>query len=130
MCYNHKMNAMTDVTYFFEEWKKEGITVTNIVSLYSSCLEKIQSSLLRKWMHELLLRIQERMKKWDLGKVIGLIHNIPLEYSLYEGVSFEDKSICNKLYTELLAEHDRLFEAIFPDQFRKKIVQIVWETPA
>lgn len=81
-------------------------------------------------MAELLEQIQERMNSGDLGKAIWLIHNIPLEYSLIEEVTAEDMSNCNALYTELLREHDRLFESIFPLQFRKRKDQILNKNPS
>ncbi|MBP9812089.1 hypothetical protein KBC86_01795 [Candidatus Gracilibacteria bacterium] len=124
------MNAPSEPIPFYEEGEKTGVTIPNIVVLFRSRVEKIQPRELQKRMAELLEQIQERMNSGDLGKAIGLIHNIPLEYSLIEEVTAEDMSNCNALYTELLREHDRLFESIFPLQFRKRKDQILNKNPS
>lgn len=123
------MNAPSEPIHFYEESVSTGVSIPNIVVLFRSRVEKIQLRELQRKMAELLEQIQERMNRGDLGKAIWLIHNIPLEYSLIEGVTSEDMSNCNALYTELLREHDRLFENLFPSQFSKKTDQIIRNTP-
>jgi hypothetical protein len=127
--YHMNMNAPNE-PFAFIEWKSTGeISTLDIVTLYSSRLEALDSIELKEALWKLLQIIQERMRVGDLDKVVSAIHTITFDYWFYSGVTQNDRRICSKLYTDLLAEYDRLFLIIFPEEFRRRADQVLKKPP-
>ncbi len=121
------MNAIVE---FSSEMREGNFSDEVVVPLkYISKIEQLKSKELYRWIYSLLLEITKRMSSGNLDRVVGLIHNITFEYWLYDGISMDDRRICNELYYELLAEYDRLFDDFLPSQVRKRKDQILKKTP-
>lgn len=121
------MNAIVEHTSEIQE--EISMLEVRIPAKYISKLEQLKSKQLHDGIDRLVKRIILRMNSGNLDKVIALIHNITLEYSLCDGVTRDDIRICNEIYQEFLLDYDRLFDAFLPAQVRERKDQVLKITP-
>lgn len=110
-------------------WNGDGVQAPNVYYLYVSRVDNIESVELRVLVRGLLEKIQDRMSRRDVSWALTQIHNIPLQYHMLSDIGWGDVRRCTELYTLLLAENDRLFEMMYPSEFRRRTDQIMKKTP-